>query len=229
MGASTQRIERGSQATPLAEDFLAALQGHIAAGSLGEGFGGLQRDAGSAIRQFVNSGGPNTAGMLDADLTGLLDALSTVNARNTDRQAMDLREQFGAAGNRFSTGLSVGEGILRSDSLDNLNARLAELGNRTLGIQQRAREFDVGSQLQAIGSMFGMGTQSLAPFLQMAGMGILPEEIVQRPGLLGQLGGTILGLGGAALGNPVLGPAILGGLGIPGVGGGGKVLTKETR
>ena len=46
-----------SQASPLAGDVLDQLRRQIIGGQFGEGFG-PQREAGTAIRQFVNSGGP---------------------------------------------------------------------------------------------------------------------------------------------------------------------------
>ena len=58
MGFLQPRIETRqprSQATPLAEDVLGLLRKQILGGTFGEGAGSLQREAGTAIRQFVNA------------------------------------------------------------------------------------------------------------------------------------------------------------------------------
>ena len=54
-GPRIDKVERTSQATPLAEDFLKFLQGQLSEGAFGIGVGPLQREAGTAIQQFVTS------------------------------------------------------------------------------------------------------------------------------------------------------------------------------
>lgn len=108
MGFLKPRIETQqpkSQATPLAEDILGLLQKQITGGTFGEGIGPLQREAGTALRQFMNSGaggrftsGTNTdfvdtsrvPGINDSALPGVRD----INLLTADPR-FDLNSQLG--------------------------------------------------------------------------------------------------------------------------------------
>jgi hypothetical protein len=94
---------------------------------------------------------------------------------------------FGAGGSRFGSQLGQAETDLRrgaaSDFAVTSAQSLLDAGkfNEQLRLQQ-------GQQLlQGIGQLFDQGTGAINPFLQMASMGILPEEIVQNPNWTAQL------------------------------------------
>jgi hypothetical protein len=157
LGNKVESVDRRNNASGLSDDVIAYLQGQIAEGSFGTGVSPLQREAGTAIRQVVNSGGLSPE---------ILDAVN----RTTNRQAGDLREGFGIAGSRFGTPLAIGEGILRSDAATNV----ANIGSERL--------------LAAIQMMQQFGGENLAPFIQLASLGILPPQLVEKPGILSTLG-----------------------------------------
>lgn len=176
-----------SQASPLAEDFLGLLRKQLLGGTFGEGLTGGQREAGTAIKQFVN------ARQTPEQFNKLAAPLIDLSNLNLDRSASDLRESFGAAGNRFGSGAAGGEAKLRSEANTNLNAQLSELFNS----QQ-------GQLLQGIMGMQQFGLQNLQPFMDFASQGILPEQMfvqdspfVQSMKLLTQL---VDAAGGAAKG-----------------------------
>ena len=54
-GPRVDQVQPASQATPLAEDFLKILQGQLSSGAFGTGVGPLQREAGTALRQFITA------------------------------------------------------------------------------------------------------------------------------------------------------------------------------
>jgi len=219
MGPKVQKETRSSQATPLAEDFLKILQGQIAEGSFGQGAGPLQRNAGTAIQQFVQSlqertkggtGGPDTT-------SPLIDAVTRLSQTNTNRSAADLREGAGIAGNRFGTAGALGEARLRSDAGMNLD--------QTVGsILQSQSQFDTNTGLklndqlsQAIAQLFGQGEANTGVFERMSALGILPEELIVSPGIGDQLlsgamnAGAAYLTGGASLAMPGGGPGGSGG------------------
>ncbi len=213
-GPSIENVERSSQATPLAEDFLKVLQGQLAEGAFGTGVGPLQREAGTAIRQTVSSlqgrSAVDTASQFGTEGDRLISGLETGSARRTARSSADLTELFGAAGaGRFGTAITQGQARLQGDA----NASLDELiGQILLGQQagrQGARQFDVqanqagDSQLiQAIAQLFNQGQGNIAPFQQLSLAGILPEEVIASPGIIDQLISGGLQAGSAFLGAP---------------------------
>jgi len=185
-GPNIQREEATSQATPLAEDFLKILQGQLSSGAFGTGVGPLQRESGTALRQFIQSlqGG---AGGQSEGLTALIKGLEG----RTERSAADLREQGGIIGTRFGSSLAQGEGLLRAEADANIGA-----------LQEQGRQFDIGALLQGIQQLFAQGQGNLQPFQQFSALGILPEEIIVSPstgtqiisgvtGLLDPIGGVI--------------------------------------
>lgn len=263
MGPDIEKVDRSSQATPLAQDVLRELQGQIDEGGFGRGAGPLQRQAGTAIEQFLNTvqtratgggGGVNfspttvnTAGQLADRLGQLTGALERGSERRTNRQAADLREAFGIAGSRFGTPLALGEARLRSDAASALDEIIANAQFQQTGLEQRAREFDVGSniqqqlalqdflfrnrglnlqdraqqdqtQLAAISQMFNQGQANLDPFLRLAQLGIIPEDVIASPGIGSQLLSGGLQVAGMAAGSP---KGFLGTFGLGGNGGGG--------
>lgn len=200
MGPRIDKEERRSQATPLAEDVLAQLQGQLAAGAFGSGVGPLQREAGTAIRQYL-------ASLFSRQSGEGLEAFRARGEAATERSAAELREGFGAFGSRFGSQVQRGETDLRREAL---------LDQAALEEQQR----NIIDQLiaGAIPQMFAQGQANIQPFLQLAAMGILPEEIIASPGVGQQLLGGALAAGGAFLGGPAGAALLAGGGNIAGQG-----------
>ncbi len=200
-GPKITKVQGESQATPLAEDFLKLLEGQLAEGSFGTGVGPLQREAGTAIRQFITSlqgqgGGPSEG------LSRLIEGVEAGSKRRTEEGALNQREAFGITGSRFGTSLALGEGRLRAEAGEGLDRTIG-------GLLEQGRQFDTTALFQAIQQLFGQGEANIAPFRQFAGLGILPEEIIASPGFLDQLLSGAISGAAAFAGRP------------PGAGGGG--------
>jgi hypothetical protein len=179
-------------ATPLTEDLVKSLQGELDANALGTGVGGLQRGAGTAIQQFVESGlKARTSGGLDPGTEALIGALTRSSQVATGRQAGDLREAFGAAGSRFGSSLAQGEGILRGEAQRGLDE---VVGNILVGQEQ----FNTASLLQAIAEMSRQGSANIQPFLSVAGLGARPAENVVSPNPWLQIISGVIQAGGRA-------------------------------
>lgn len=198
-GPNVQKEEVGSQATPLAEDFLKILQGELST-SFGTGVGPSQRESGTALRQFIQTlqgdvTGGGTAGI--GDTTGsqrLIKGLEVGSQARTARSVGDLREQSGILNQRFGSSLAQGEALLRSEADASLDQLIG-------GIQEGQRQFDVGAEqtdeqirqgsqqllLQSIQGLFGQGQASLDFFRQLTSLGIFPEELIVSPSIEGQL------------------------------------------
>ena len=231
MGPRVQTREQRSQATPLADDVLRMIRGQLASGRAGSGFSPLQQQAGTAIQQYINSGGINAMpvvrdiGPAGADFGRMVSALETVQNRRVDEQAANLREQAGAAGTRYGTTLGAAEGAFRRDAQADFNVTLEQLAvaldearraDETLGIQrdlslgqlqQSAEQFNQQRMLEAITTMFGMGQQNMAPIFALAQMGILPEHLMVSPGVGSQILSGIMSGASAML--PVAGQFLL--------------------
>jgi len=192
MGPQTRSVERRSQATPFAEDTLRVLQGELDRGAFGAGVGPLQRESGTAIRQFLSGLQQRQADIGGRGSSRLLDALQARNTENVNRQALDLREAFGASGARFGSQLGGAEAQLRRGAATDFAVTAADL---LFGEQQALDQLLLGTAA----TQFGLGTESMAPFLQLAQLGILPEEIIASPGVLDQLIGAGANAGAAAL------------------------------
>jgi len=169
-GPNVQSEEVTSQATPLAENFLKILQGNLSSEAFGTGVGPLQRESGTALRQFISAlqGGrsgpgfvgsgerPGFAGVGETPtvdrggLDRLIAGLEESSGLRTERSAADLREQGGITGTRFGSSLAQGEGLLRAESgaaLDQLIGGLQERGREfDVGLLEGARQFDVGAR-----------------------------------------------------------------------------------
>jgi len=192
MSAKQKTVQPKSQATPLAEDVLGFLQGQIGP----EGFGpltALQRQAQNFLGDFLALG--------PEQLSPLLGQLEGIQQRRTGEQVGDLREAFSIGGGRFGTTASIGEARLREGLEETFGAQLSQL----LLAQQ-------GQQITAAGTAGTLAAQNIDPFIQLAGLGILPEEIFfeQNPFVTGL--GALAGLAGGA-------GSLIGGL----KGGGGNV------
>ena len=137
--AKERRIQPGSQATPLAEDFLKMFQGQLSEGSFGTGVGPLQREAGTAARQLVNSGGGE-----QFKFDPLINDLTNIFNRETDRGAAQIREGFGGMGGRFSTGLAREEGKFRRESGTDFNAMLGDMFRQSFESRQNRLQQGIG-------------------------------------------------------------------------------------
>ena len=177
-----KRQEVTSQATPLAQDILKLLQGQLSEGAFGTGVGPLQREAGTASRQFVESGGGQF------DLSPLFKALEEGQGRRTEKAVGNLREGFGITGQRFGSALATGEAELRTGMGTNLEARMADITRQEFGAQQNRL-------LQGISQMFWIGQGNIQPFMQLAAMGINPDVFTENPWMTG-----LKAVGGAASG-----------------------------
>ena len=188
-GAKTETVQRGSQASPFAEDLLAMLQGHLTSDAFGKGVGPLQRQAGDALQRFIDAKTNRPEGIL-SELAPLFTAATDQANQVAKRGIADTRDRASLAGNS-----RLGSGAV------NLESRLLEdisvgLGSNLAQIAQSARAADEQSILSAIGALQGFGDSNLAPLFQLAAMGILPEEIIQTAGVGSQLFGGLLNAGG---------------------------------
>ena len=167
-----KRQEVTSQATPLSGDVLDILRGQIAEGSFGTGAGPLQQEAGTAMRQFVNSGGGSF------DLSPMMTQLEDIQKRRVKESTADLREGYGVMGSRYGTPMAVGEGRMREGMESNFMAQISDLLLQDFTNQQ--------NRLQSgIGQLFGMGEANIQPYLQMAAMGINPDVFTENPWVTG--------------------------------------------
>jgi hypothetical protein len=209
---NVQTRQQGSQATPLANDLLSMIQGQLDQGSFGAGFGPLQQNAGTAIQQFMNSGGANIrdVGPAGADFEQMVKSLEAVQNRRVGQQASDLREQAGAAGTRYGSTLGTAEGRFRGAAQDDFNVQLGQLAmaldqarrqDTQMGINRDVAQNQLN--LGAIGQMFGMGSQAINPAFQLASQGILPEHLLVSPGMGSQLLSGGMNFAGAMM--PTLG------------------------
>lgn len=189
MGATERRVQPESQATPLAGDVLGFLQGQIGQGGFGP-LTPLQRQAQNSLQNFIASNQP-------FDLGPLLAQLEQVQGRQVETGAANLREGFGVAGSRFGTPLAAGEAQFRTGAAGDFATTVSQL---------LQNQFNIGNEqlLQAIGLGGQLSTQNIAPFIQLAGMGILPEQISfeENPFVTGlkALGGAAAGAGSFATG-----------------------------
>ena len=214
----TESIERRNNASPLADDLLSFFQQEIEGGNLGAGVGPLQRQAGTAAQQFVNSGGGQF------DISPLFEAFQAQSDRGTKTGLRDLREGFGIAGNRFGTGFGAGSAQFGAQRQADLDAFLGKLSLDTFNSEQ-------SRLLQGIELLGNLGTQALEPFLRLGERGILEPKLVEKKGIFGTIGdiaGAIPGIGGAV---KTISGAVSGGPGSSDIepGGGGEfVQTKPS-
>ena len=205
-GTQTRPVQPESQATPLAEDLLAMLQGHLASSAFGTGVGPLQRQAGDALSRFVEQ---REGGQLPGNVGELFDTITTRSNIQEDRSAADLRERSSLAGNTAAgSGSLNSEALLRSEFGTSLDQTLAQLG-------EQIRQFETQSLLAGIQGLQQFGNQNIAPILQMAAMGILPEEIIASPGVGSQILGAVSNVAAGWLGGGGGGFALPGGGGPP--------------
>jgi hypothetical protein len=213
---NVQTRAQNSQASPLANDVLKMIQGQISGGTMGGGFSPLERQAGTAIQQVVNSGMSNTVpvvrdiGPAGANFGKMIADLEAVHGRNVNRGAADMREQAGIAGTRYGSTLATGEGRFRAGANQDFNVQAGQMAmaldearraDTQVGIQRdvAAGQLAQGQQdelLRSIMAMFQMGQGAMAPIFQMAGAGILPEHLMVSPGMGPQLLSGLMQLAG---------------------------------
>ena len=193
-GPRIDKVERTSQASQFSEEFLKILQGQLS-GAFGTGVGPQQREAGTAIRQFVKSLQGQVAGGPSESLQRLLTGVEAGSLRRTEEGAGNIREQFGITGSRFGTPLAMGEARFRAERGEGLDRTLGQLG-------EQGRQFDIGQLLAGIQQLFGQGQANIDLFARFAELGILPEEIIAGPGIGQQLLAGGLQAGAAFAGRP---------------------------
>jgi len=188
MGTKVQSVNRENQATPFSQDVIRELQGRLS-GAFNTGVGPMQQEAGTAFRQFVNSGGMPQGETLE----GMMPALEAVHRRGVDRNAADMREGMGIMGTRLGSTLATGEGRYRAGAEQDWQAQLAQMAQ---AIQQGNLQRH-GLNLGAATQMHSMAQNNILPLLQFAQSGILPPEILASPNPWMQLLTAAVGAGGA--------------------------------
>lgn len=183
---TTQQIS--NMATPITGDVLGMLRNQITGNTVGTGLGPLQQQAGTAIQQFVNSGGGSF------DNSKLFGGMEDIFNRQQAQSQADLKEQFGSIGGRFGTGLANASALQSSQANAGFASQIGQIS---------ANEFSnqMNRLMSGIGMMQGMGTQNLDPFMQFAQTGMPTLNIGDSPaagisGLLAGLGKLIGGIKG---------------------------------
>lgn len=159
-------------------------------GSAGMGLGPLQREAGTAMRQFVQSLQDRVGAA--GDFQGReFDALRTIQEQNRERATANAAEQLGRAGNVAGSA----QGFAQAQTM----RELIPQQERVLAETRRAEEAQL---LDAIGRLQTIGQQNIEPFLQLASAGIVNPEVTQREHPivtgLGALSGAASGAGNLA-------------------------------
>lgn len=193
MGPDVQTIDNA--ATPVSGNFIQQLEGALNANSLGAGIGDLGQGAEAAITRFVSTGLDRMASGsgVDQGTQQLADALTNRSNTNTNRQAADLREGFGATGTRFGSSLSDSEALLRGEAQQGLDIAIGELLTEAANRETAT----MGLLLSAIQEMSRQSQSNLNPFLALTQIGQAPVENVVSPGLGDQLLAGGLQIGGS--------------------------------
>ena len=172
MGDNTKKVERGSQATPFAESYLAKLQKQLKSEAFGTGIGPLQRQAGDATGKLLSSlqgYSPDLDGNLDdflskvgqdggggfRDLLGALEGFDTsVNAKEDAAQTKgvagfgELDEQLAAL--LASGGLDVNAEVQgqQTEGSGNINRLIDSLFGGAEGGPSRGNEQLINSLIK---------------------------------------------------------------------------------
>ncbi len=194
-GPNIDKVGTESQASPLTDDILKQLQGILSQGGLGTGAGPLQREAGTAIQQFVKAL-QGTLGGRSEGVNKLIGGLEAGSKRRTDTAAADQREAFGITGSRFGSPLATSEALLRSESATGLDQTIG-------GILETSRQFDTNALLAGISQLFGQGQANTNAFTNLLPLGVFQEEVIATPGVFDQiLAGSIQAGSNFLLPNP---------------------------
>lgn len=189
MGPQTKPVERRSQATPFAEEFLKQLMGELTQSKGAQTTGPMQRTGvGSGPQQTFTSrlGGVDTASGVADHSTQLIDALQSRSQATSQRNAAELREGFSLMGNRVGSSLARGEALQRSEEKLNLDQLIAQVLTDQGARKTQASQFDAAQNAQI--------TQM---FAGLAGLGIIPEELIVSPGIGSQLLSAAANIGSA--------------------------------
>jgi hypothetical protein len=151
--------------------------------------GPLQNNLGRSPAAAI--GGVNTASGVTNQTSGLIDAVTQRSNVATDRGAAQIRESFGAQGNRLSTGLARTEGQFRNEAGFDLSQIIAGINNQQAGRETQAAQFDASANNQILQILSGI-----------AGTGILPEELLVSPGIGSQILSGLLQTGASFAGRP---------------------------
>lgn len=176
---SIEQHEVSNQASPLAEDLTGFLQQILRGGDLSAITPGTAR-AQEGLSEFTNA--LQDPGRFE-ELAG---PLRTVNQRDTDRAAAQLREGFTQVGGRLGSPLMRAEQLLRTENQQNLDAQLANLFQQNQDLL-----------LRGLSAQGALGLDALAPILQFASQGIQnPETVAQDSPFTRTLGaiGDITGI-----------------------------------
>lgn len=200
----TNRMEQRTQATPLAQDVLGTLQRTLQQQGIGAPLSEGQAAAGSNLSDFINA--LQDPGRFEE----LAAPLQTISDRTTDRQAAELREGFTQVGGRLGSPLMRAEQRLRTENQQNFDAQLANMFQQNQDLLLRA----IGGQQQS-------AIQNLAPFLELAQLGVLPDHVVKEPSTLGSIANIAAPVIGAFAGGLPGAAASAASSGLLGGGGGG--------
>lgn len=152
-----------------------------ATGDFGSGVGSAGQAATSGIQSFIQAAQQGVeAGGVDPGTQALIEAITARSGVVADRQAADLREAYGAAGNRFGTALARGEGQLRSDIALGADQIIAQ----TLANRQSQNEANL---IQSLALLQQQGALNIQPFLTALGIGLPQAENVVSPGVGSQI------------------------------------------
>ena len=179
MGPNVENVERRSQATPFAEDFLKELQGLISQGAGAQTVGPKQAGGvgqGNAAGLAQRVGGSDTASGVADFSEQLIAAVEAKSKSNTAESAAGLREEQSLLGNRFGSSLMRGRARLESDANLNFEQLMAQIMTDQGARETQAEQFDITSNLNALLPLFGI-----------AQSGVLAPETVVSPGLGSQL------------------------------------------
>ena len=171
-----------SQATPLSQDVLSILRQAISGGNMSDtALTPEQKAASEGVSSFIAS--RQSPEMFNQLMGPLREAFGL----QTEKDVAATRSGFSATGNRFSRSMMREEGRVRNEANTNLNAQLSKmfLDEQT-------------NLLGALQLQQGMGMQNLQPFLDFAGLGVLPQQtfVTDNPWMT-LLSGVIQGAGQA--------------------------------
>lgn len=173
MEPSIETRQPESQATPLSEDVVQLLENRIS--QFGAGMTGT-RQAGTAIRQFVESG----PGALPEEQQR---AIEQTQSQARERALDQIGEEFSVMGGTQGSPA----GFTAAETM----SRLAPRQTQQRFAEQRRR---AAQQLSAAGQLAQISQAMQQPFLNVAQQGIMPEQTIVGESPFSQISGTVGGL-----------------------------------
>lgn len=137
--------------TPLAKDFISALQESLRAGGLGTPVGPVAAKTSAALDEFIRQRSD------PSNFLATVEPLKELFDRETERGIAALRESMGMMGQRFGTPLAKEEANLRLERNNQLNSMINELFR-----QEQA------NLLSALGLQKSLADSGIEPYLQVA-------------------------------------------------------------